>query len=185
MHIFVQVTSALAVSRSSKATLLLTSLKMLWSTQDPADTCSSCIEDRFVKKHISCGQTWECVSIFHLHRFWVQCEFSCSIRFQGLRGFKASSTFADTSLSSMSGDYIGLVAIGLHWPKRATGKLRDSLLRLFVFILGCIADVALIDCDFCNTVAQGWVKVERVAALQFCCESLLVRHSFVKSWKRS
>ena len=134
MHILVQVTSALAVSRSSRATLLLTSLKMLWSTQDPADTCSSCIEDRFVKKHISCGQTWECVSIFHLHRFWVQCEFSCSIRFQGLRGFKASSTFADTSLSSMSGDYIGLVAIGLHWPKRATGKLRDSLLCLFVCV---------------------------------------------------
>ena len=52
MHIFVQVTSALAVSRSSKATLLLTSLKMLWSTQDPADTCSSCIEDRSAKKHI-------------------------------------------------------------------------------------------------------------------------------------
>ena len=44
-----QVTLALAVSRSSKATLSSTSLKMLWSTQDLADTCFSCIEDRWVK----------------------------------------------------------------------------------------------------------------------------------------
>ena len=39
--------------RSSRATLLLTSLKMLWSTQDRADTCFSYIGDRYIKNCMS------------------------------------------------------------------------------------------------------------------------------------
>ena len=126
MVIFVQVTSALAASQSSKATLLWTSLKMLSSTQDLADTSSSCTEGRSVK--VDAKNENAPISFLKMSqsptlcRFWGRWEFSFFIRCRDLRGFRASSTFADTSLSSMSGDNIWLGRIVMNQKNDVWGR---------------------------------------------------------------
>ena len=98
-----QVISALAASQSLKATQLSSSLKTLSSTQDLADTSSSCIEDRWQSNFWAKQCTFKGPELNKNFRCWAPWEFSCCTLYPDLRGYRACSTSADTSLSNMSG----------------------------------------------------------------------------------
>ena len=99
---------------------------MLSSTQDLADTSSSCTEGRSVK--VDAKNENAPISFLKMSqsptlcRFWGRWEFSFFIRCRDLRGFRASSTFADTSLSSMSGDNIWLGRIVMNQKNDVWGR---------------------------------------------------------------
>ena len=117
----VQVTSALEVLRSSRATLLLTSLKMLWSTQDLADTCSFYTEDRCVKKCKLSKLTKTRLYVFFLNFPFVQVLGPMRVqllhpvsRFKRVQSLQHLCRYIIVKHVR----WVGLVAIKLHWIKR-------------------------------------------------------------------
>ena len=91
-------TSASEASLASRATQLLTSLRMLLNTPDLADTCSFFTDDRWELKH----NLEDYFTVKYFVRFLVPWEFSYFIQCQGSREFKVCNTCAGTFNCSLA-----------------------------------------------------------------------------------